>query len=97
MDRALATPLGVMFGNASLVSGPRPLHERHVSAPTRRRGSKHLRARVEAIVMSVSEKAIGNFETGRSKLIRANHETLQRILERPGVEFTGGDGVRQRP
>jgi transcriptional regulator with XRE-family HTH domain len=49
-----------------------------------------------AKLSGVSEKAIGNFETGRTHLIRANHETLQRTLEKLGVEFTDGDGVKRR-
>jgi transcriptional regulator with XRE-family HTH domain len=50
-----------------------------------------------AKLSGVSEKAIANFETGRTKLIRANHETLLKTLERMGVEFLEGDGVRRRP
>ena len=49
-----------------------------------------------AKLSGVSEKAIGNFETGRSRLIRANYETLQRTLENLGVEFMDGDGVKRR-
>ena len=49
-----------------------------------------------AKLSGVSEKAIGNFETGRSKLIRANHDALQRALEGLGVEFLEGDGVKRR-
>lgn len=49
-----------------------------------------------AKLSGVSERAIGNFETGRSKLIRANHEMLQRTLEKLGVEFLENDGIRRR-
>lgn len=44
----------------------------------------------------VSAKSIWSFETGRSKLIRANHEALQRTLERMGAEFLEDDGVKRR-
>jgi DNA-binding transcriptional regulator YiaG len=49
-----------------------------------------------AKLSGVSEKAIANFETGRTTLIRANYEVLRKTLERMGVEFTDGDGVKRR-
>jgi transcriptional regulator with XRE-family HTH domain len=50
-----------------------------------------------AKLSGVSEKAIANFETGRTTLIRANYDVLRKTLERMGVEFTDGDGVKRRP
>ena len=49
-----------------------------------------------AKLSGVSEKAINNFEMGYSKLMRANHEALQKTLERLGVEFLEDDGVKRR-
>jgi transcriptional regulator with XRE-family HTH domain len=49
-----------------------------------------------AKLSGVSDRTIGNFESGKRKLIRANHETLVRTLERLGVEFLEDDGVKRR-
>jgi predicted transcriptional regulator len=44
----------------------------------------------------VSKRAIAAFEAGESKLMRLNHQAVRQTLERAGVEFTDGDGVRRR-
>ena len=44
----------------------------------------------------ISAKSLWAFEAGRSQLIRANHEALQRTYERMGVEFLEGDGIKRR-
>jgi transcriptional regulator with XRE-family HTH domain len=49
-----------------------------------------------AKLSGVSARALWSFEMGRSKLMRANHEALQRTLERLGAEFLEDDGVKRR-
>jgi DNA-binding XRE family transcriptional regulator len=49
-----------------------------------------------AKLSGVSAKSIWSFETGPSEFIRANHEALQRTLERMGAEFLEDDGVKRR-
>lgn len=46
----------------------------------------------------VSVSAINRFEVGRTEPIPATRDTLQRIMEAAGVEFTNGDepGVKLR-
>jgi transcriptional regulator with XRE-family HTH domain len=49
-----------------------------------------------AKLSGVSERAIGNYEMGRTKFIRSNREAVRKTLEQLGVEFLGGDGVRRK-
>ena len=42
----------------------------------------------------VSQKAIANFELGKTVPMRANLVVLQQTLELLGVEFLDGNGVR---
>lgn len=49
-----------------------------------------------AKLSGVSERAIANFEMERTTFIRSNLEAVLRTLERLGIEFTEGDGVKRR-
>jgi transcriptional regulator with XRE-family HTH domain len=49
-----------------------------------------------AKLSGVSERAIANYEEGRTRFIRSNREAVQRTLERLGIEFTEDDGVKRR-
>ena len=44
----------------------------------------------------VSKRAIAAFEAGESQLMRLNHEAVRQTLERAGVQFTDGEGVKRR-
>jgi transcriptional regulator with XRE-family HTH domain len=48
-----------------------------------------------AKLSGVSERAIGNYEAGATKLIRLNHEAVRKTLEKLGVEFLDDDGVKR--
>jgi transcriptional regulator with XRE-family HTH domain len=42
----------------------------------------------------VSLRALGDFEQGKSKLIRNNHEAIRETFEKAGVIFLGKTGVQ---
>ncbi len=49
-----------------------------------------------AKLSGVSERAIGNYEMGRTRFIRSNREAVRKTLESLGVEFLEGDGVKRK-
>jgi hypothetical protein len=44
----------------------------------------------------VSKRAIAGFEAGETRPMRMNLEAIRQTLEKLGVEFTEGDGVKRR-